>query len=116
MTLQLGMVTIDCADPHKLAAFWTRALDVEIAEDYGDYLFLTAPEGGSVVLGMQRVPERLSGKNRLHLDFGTTERTSEVRRLVRLGATEGETHTVPGLTWTVLSDPEGNQFCVGNYH
>ena len=37
-----------------------------------------------------------------------------VARLRDLGAIERETHSVPGLTWTVLADPEGNLFCVGN--
>jgi predicted enzyme related to lactoylglutathione lyase len=64
-------------------------------------------------LGLQKVPEERSGKNRVHVDFVAEDREREIDRLVTLGATRGEDHTVPGLTWTVLRDPEGNEFCVG---
>lgn len=67
-----------------------------------------------MVLGT--LPEARTGKNPIHLDLTTTDRVGEVRRIVALGAREHEEHTVPGLTWTVLSDPEGNKFCVGGYH
>lgn len=54
------------------------------------------------------------GKNRAHIDTGGGDRRVQVDRLVALGATEHETRTVPGLTFTVLSDPEGNLFCVAD--
>ncbi|PXY21636.1 glyoxalase [Prauserella sp. PE36] len=116
MTLQLGMVTIDCEDPHKLAAFWCEALGVEIADDYGEYVMLTSRTEGGVRLAMQRVPEPRTGKNRVHVDFGTDDREGEVARLVGLGATALADHEMPGLNWTVLADPEGNEFCVGSHH
>lgn len=112
MTIELGMVTIDCEDPRHLAAFWTAALEVEIEQDFGDFLVLAATHGG-VRLGFQRVPEARGGKNRVHVDFGTTDREKEVKRLVELGATAHDEHSMPGITWTVLTDPEGNEFCVG---
>ncbi|MEC3980774.1 VOC family protein [Amycolatopsis sp. H20-H5] len=114
MTLELGMITIDCEDPQRLAAFWTGALGVSIAQDYGDFLFLTPAREGGPTLGFQRVPEPRAGKNRVHIDFGAHDREEEVKRLVELGATEGERHEQPGLVWTVLTDPEGNEFCVAN--
>jgi hypothetical protein len=57
-----------------------------------------------------------SGKNRMHLDLATDDREGEVERLVALGASRGEEHSVAGLTWTVMRDPEGNEFCVGTRH
>jgi catechol 2,3-dioxygenase-like lactoylglutathione lyase family enzyme len=113
MALELGMVTVDCADPKQLAGFWTKALGVEVEVDYDGYLILTPAKEGGTKLAFQRVPEELSGKNRLHLDFATEDRADEVKRLVGLGAAEVDTHEMPGLTWTVLTDPEGNVFCVG---
>lgn len=115
MTLRLGMVTIDCENPRTLAGFWTRALGVEVSADYGEFMLLGDPEKG-VLLGLQQVPEPRSGKNRIHVDFGTDDRAAEVARLVGLGAREIAEHEVPGLSWTVLADPEGNQFCVGDHH
>ncbi len=109
------MVTIDCTDPQRLSGFWIEALGLRVGADYGEFLFLTDPEGG-VQLGLQHVPEPRGGKNRLHLDLVTEDRAGEVARLVSIGATELTEHEMPGLSWTVLADPEGNQFCVGGEH
>jgi predicted enzyme related to lactoylglutathione lyase len=112
MAIHLGMITIDCADPRGLARFWTAALGTTVAQDHeGEFLVLAPPEGG-LPLGLQKVPEARAGKNRVHLDFGGDDRAAEVRRLVELGAKEVGEHAVPGLAWTVLADPEGNEFCV----
>jgi catechol 2,3-dioxygenase-like lactoylglutathione lyase family enzyme len=105
------MVTIDCADPQRLGAFWSAALGLPVANDIGDYIYLSRPEGG-VVVSLQRVPEPRVGKNRIHLDLNGN-REIEVPRLIALGASVVEEHEVPGTAWTVLTDPEGNVFCVG---
>lgn len=114
----MGGIVIDCAEPRALAEFWTRALDLEIAFDAeGHFLQLrsrAAPD--RPYLALQKVPEPKAGKNRLHIDLATDDRAGEVHRLVTLGATETETHEMPGLTWTVLRDPAGNEFCVGAHH
>ena len=108
----MGMITIDCADPSGLARFWTAALGTTVAHDYGEFVMLAAPPEGGLPLGLQRVPEPRAGKNRVHVDFGGADRRAEVKRLVELGAEEVAEHEVPGLAWTVLTDPEGNEFCV----
>ncbi|MGQ0841819.1 VOC family protein [Actinokineospora sp.] len=120
MSIDIGGVTIDCADPRALAGFWTAALGYEITTDYdGEFLFLL-PEGKdmgeAVYVGLQRVDEKRAGKNRLHLDFHTEDRPAEVARLVELGASVLDEHAMPGLTWSILADPEGNEFCVGSRH
>jgi predicted enzyme related to lactoylglutathione lyase len=113
MTIHMASVMIDCADPHKLAEFWTEALGTTIANDHaGELIILTPNREGAPAVGLQRVPEERAGKNRVHIDFFTEDRPAEVERLAKLGATEVGEHTVPGLTWTVLQDPEGNEFCV----
>jgi predicted enzyme related to lactoylglutathione lyase len=113
MTMKLGMVTIDCAEPYDLADFWAEALDTEVMEDFeGDFMILAPWGGGSVALGLQRVPEELVGKNRVHLDLQTDDRAWEVERLLGLGATFVSEQKVPGLSWSVLADPAGNVFCV----
>jgi catechol 2,3-dioxygenase-like lactoylglutathione lyase family enzyme len=117
MNLNLGGITIDSTDPRTLAEFWTRALGLEVAFDAdGWFVQLTSPANpNQPYLGLQKVPEKRAGKNRVHVDLSTGDRAGEVKRLVDLGATEGETHEVQGLTWTVLQDPEGNEFCVGSH-
>ena len=112
------MVTIDCAEPRDLAEFWTKALGFEVVQDFeGYYMVLRSPSGGeATAIGLQKVPEPKAGKNRVHLDFSTSDRAGEVARLVALGATQVEEQSVPGLDWTVLCDPAGNEFCVGAPH
>jgi catechol 2,3-dioxygenase-like lactoylglutathione lyase family enzyme len=114
MTIEMGGVTIDCTDPRALAEFWTKALGVHVEHDFGgEYLVLSRTAEGAPNVCLQRVDEPNAGKNRVHIDFRSSEREAEVKRLVGLGATEVAEHTVPGLTWTVLQDPAGNEFCVG---
>ena len=115
-TIEFGGVTIDCADPQQLAEFWTEALGTTITGDYGEYVFLAPTSEDGPYVGLQRVPEERAGKNRVHVDFRTDDREGEVARLVKLGATEVGEHSVQGLAWTVLEDPEGNVFCVGSSH
>jgi catechol 2,3-dioxygenase-like lactoylglutathione lyase family enzyme len=112
--MTMGGVTLDCADPRKLAEFWTKALGATVGHDSDEYVFLLYGKEGAPYLGLQRVPEARAGKNRAHLDFGTEDRPAEVQRLVGLGASVLGEHSVPGLIWTVLADPEGNEFCVGS--
>ncbi|ONI88401.1 glyoxalase [Saccharothrix sp. ALI-22-I] len=113
MTIDIAMITIDTADPRRLADFWTKALDTSIQHDWGDFLVLGPIGGdGGLQLGLQRVDDPTPGKNRMHFDSHVEDRAAEVARLVALGATEVAEHTMPGLTWTVLADPDGNQFCI----
>jgi predicted enzyme related to lactoylglutathione lyase len=116
MNLNLGGITIDCADPHTLAEFWTRALDLEIAYNGDEFVQLVSRADRSrPYLGLQKVPEARAGKNRVHLDLTTPDPDAEVARLVSLGATAHEKYEEPGLRWTVLTDPVGNEFCVGSH-
>ncbi|MBB5890826.1 VOC family protein [Kutzneria kofuensis] len=114
MALRIRMVTIDCLDTHKLAEFWVAALGAEIIHEVDDGDMLVLASEGNVDIGLQRVDELREGKNRLHIDLGAPDRPAEVARLVALGATVVEEHTYPGMAWSVLRDPEGNEFCVGS--
>ncbi|MEU1793859.1 VOC family protein [Streptomyces californicus] len=62
----------------------------------------------------QRVPEPKTGKNRLHIDVHSApgRRDAEAERLVALGAQEGRTFDEQGGSWVVMTDPEGNEFCL----
>src|SRR5581483_11290284 len=109
--LQLANITFDAADPPRLAAFWAEATGrtVERSEPY--FAMLAADASGARMLFL-KVPENKTGKNRMHVDFRAGDRAAEIARLVGLGATEGETHQERGVNWTVMADPEGNEFCV----
>ena len=57
-----------------------------------------------------------AGKNRVHIDLRTSDRAADVARLVEFGATVIDEHVYPGFAWTVLTDPAGNEFCIGGPH
>ncbi|WP_189171716.1 VOC family protein [Pilimelia anulata] len=114
MALSARMVTIDCRDPRRLAAFWTAAAGYTVADDFGgEFLVLAPGADDGLRIGLQRVDEPRAGKNRVHIDFHADDRAAEAKRLTDLGATVVAEHAVPGLGWTVFTDPEGNEFCVG---
>lgn len=60
------------------------------------------------------VPEGKTVKNRVHLDLTARDMEAEVERLIGIGARRVEVITEAGLTWTVMTDPEGNEFCVAH--
>jgi hypothetical protein len=85
---------------------------------------LIDPDGDGPRLYFQKVPETKTVKNRVHLDINIADRTTdaaqrrldinrEVERVVGLGATQLEDFDEnDSFVWTVMSDPEGNEFCI----
>ena len=111
--MKIGSVVIDCNDFDTMFAFWAEALGYVPREPPDDgWVVLRDPGGGSVNVSLQRVPERRSGKNRLHFDLYTDDQDGEVERLLRIGATRHPRTREPDEDFVVLEDPEGNLFCV----
>ena len=108
----LGNVTFDCADPRRLAEFWSKATGYRSEQQSEHMAMLSHGEGGRPNLLFMRVPEPKTVKNRVHLDFGVSDIEAEAARLIELGATRGESHRGHGSVWAVMADPEGNEFCV----
>lgn len=113
VTLIIHNVVINCENPQQLSGFWARALEMDVLEDHGSFMLLGRP-GSPVTLGLQRVPEPRSGRNRVHIDLRGEPRDAAAQRLAGLGATIQGEERPPGLdlVWTVMADPEGNEFCV----
>lgn len=108
--MQLSITTVDSHNPQALAAFYAELLKAPITNDWGEYVLL----GSTPPMGFQKVAEPTPGKNRVHLEFHVPNREKEVERAAALGAEVGQEHTIPGImTWTVLYDPEGNVFSIG---
>ncbi|CDQ45227.1 MULTISPECIES: VOC family protein [Mycolicibacterium] len=116
MTLSPEMITFDCTDPDRLAQWWTDATGGTLnAEMPGEFVMVALPSGPR--LGFQRVPDPTAGKNRVHVDFSAPDLEAEVTRLIALGATETGRHDIgDAFRWVVLSDPDGNAFCVSGGH
>jgi hypothetical protein len=114
MTSFIFNVAFDCADPGQLAAFWSAVTSYEPVIEEEDFVALQAPDSRSVKrMLFWRVPEAKGPKNRVHVDLATKDPVSEIERLVALGATVIEAREGNGTRWTVMQDPEGNEFCLG---
>lgn len=121
MAMMFGLVTIDTLDPERLGGWWREQLDATVVFTEPGEIVMISSEAAGVTLGFHRVPDPTPGKNRIHLDFEATDRQAEVDRLVAAGATVVNTVEWPGadgmtpMVWTVLADPDGNQFCVADH-
>jgi catechol 2,3-dioxygenase-like lactoylglutathione lyase family enzyme len=124
MPSRLTEVIVDCHDIEALVEFWCAVLGYEpahrsegwvaigpIGRELSEDDWRAAPRAPFVTF--VRVPERRTGKNRVHLDVTPIEttRNQEVERLVGLGASRADIGQ-GDTPWTVLADPEGNEFCV----
>ena len=110
----VNSITFDCAKPRQLAEFWAAVLDGTVDKDSDDVIAeVQAPDKAMPCLTFILVPEGKSVKNRVHLDLTPPDNmATEVERLVGLGARKIETVYEGGGYWTVMHDPEGNEFCV----
>ncbi len=115
MVAKIGLV-LDCADPEKLAEFWSAAIGYTTLGGAGSYVMLVDKVGKQPKLLLQRVSEPKLGKNRMHFDIETPAVDEEVARLESLGAQQIEAGAIEehGNRWVVMADPEGNEFCVCN--
>jgi predicted enzyme related to lactoylglutathione lyase len=115
MASRFTELVIDSHDPERLAAFWQEVLGcptMERGSDGGPYVWIGG--GGSPVeLVFVPVPETKAVKNRIHIDVNPSDRdqAEEVERLLAIGARHADVGQ-GDVSWVVLADPEGNEFCV----
>ncbi|MGH2783807.1 MAG: VOC family protein [Actinomycetota bacterium] len=110
MPSKIHTLTIDAYDPPALARFWAAVLDFKVTFEEPEEVAIEAPDGTMTILFGLAVDEKIS-KNRLHLDLNPDDQSAEVERLKGLGATEVDIGQ-KDVTWVVMADPEGNEFCV----
>jgi predicted enzyme related to lactoylglutathione lyase len=110
----MAAVVVDCADPRAMARFWGEAMDWPLHEVTDEFASLRSAEGVGPYLEFLRTPDVKTVKNRIHLDlrpYPGDDHTAEVARLRALGATDVDVGQ-GNVAWSVLADPEGNEFCV----
>jgi Glyoxalase-like domain len=122
---ELHDIVVDCRHPAALARFWAATLDgygvapydeaeierlrsIGITDLEDDPAVLVEAPGVSPRFFFQRVPEGKVVKNRVHVDLRCEDVDAEVARLQELGARLVDTRD----GWRVLTDPEGNEFCL----
>ncbi len=119
MSLRIQALDIDTRDPRAIASFWEAALGWRRTFEEADEVVLEPPAGSpedgvAPDLLFLRVPEdKPPHKNRLHLDLRPDgDQLAEVARLEGLGAKRVSVGQGDDVSWVVMADPDGNEFCV----
>ena len=111
MAIRLGSTVINCADMELMTSFWSQALDlVPSSTAEGDDFRVLRGELASLSLQLARTP--VTARDQMHLDLYTGHQAAEVEHLTGLGATFVRHNRDPEDDYVVMTDPEGNQFCV----
>ena len=112
--LRIGTIVLNVKDGGRAAQFWSQALGYAYRDDGHDQdttpVLLPQPPAPAVAVALDE-------DDRTHLDLHTDsarEQRAEVERLISLGATRIDWAYPDGARFVVLSDPDGNLFCVVN--
>jgi predicted enzyme related to lactoylglutathione lyase len=112
LALAFASIVVDCKEPKALASFWAKVLGSEIEDDSDDEMAALLPrDGNGPYVLFLKVPDDKIVKNRLHFDLRPDDQAAEVERVLALGATRVDIGQ-GDVTWEVLADPEGNEFCI----
>jgi hypothetical protein len=120
MPLRPVQVNIKALDHLAVGEFWAEALGWSVHRGETTYV---GPVGGfvwpdpvAVGIDVVTVPDpKTTTRNRVHLDLATTSATHQAELVARLEARGATTPALVGqgdVSWTVLADPEGHEFCV----
>ena len=115
MSITLENIAFDCTDAAALATFWAGVLSVPVDADSNEFFATVNRAADTPTLMFLQVPEPRTAKNRLHLDLATADLSTEVARLIDLGAKHHSDHNEYGVHWITLVDPEGNLFDLADH-
>ena len=110
----VAAVVVDCADPFLVADFWALATGWARTDSTQSGVSFRAPQGVGPYLELLPSADPKSVKNRVHLDvapYRGEDDAAVVRALIEAGATPADVGQ-GDVSWTVLADPEGSEFCV----
>ncbi|WP_242905708.1 VOC family protein [Actinomadura terrae] len=110
----IAAMVVDCADPRAMARFWGEATDWTVHEVTDEQAVLRSAQGVGPYLEFLRKPGERAYWNRIHIDLmphSREEGAAEVARLRGLGATDVDLGQ-GDVSWKVMADIEGNDFCV----
>jgi predicted enzyme related to lactoylglutathione lyase len=109
---ELYQIIVNAHDPSALARFWAAVLEYQILLEEPDEVVIGRDENTYPGLVFVPVTDVKAGPNRLHIDLAPGDLDAEVRRILALGARRADVGQPADVTWEVLADPEGNEFCV----
>jgi len=107
-----SQVVVYALDPVRLDYWWAEVLGFQVLSEAPDELVIGAKEDLYPQLCFLAVPDPKDGKNRLHLDLTPSDQDAEVERLLDMGARHVDIGQSRSVSWVVLADPEGNEFCI----
>ena len=107
----LTHVGIDVADLERAEAFYSSVLGVERDKTWDQYLaFEPLPSG--LIVYLQQVPDKKTGKTRLHMDLTVPDVMAALARVEAIGGRALTDFVEPGENLAVVADPDGNEFCL----
>jgi predicted enzyme related to lactoylglutathione lyase len=114
VTSRIAVLAIDAIEPRVVADFWCSVLGWSVVDQDDEVISIGAAGQPGLAIDVVSVPERKSTKNRLHLDLRADglSTADELARLLELGARPADVGQGPDVSWVVLADPEGNEFCL----
>jgi predicted enzyme related to lactoylglutathione lyase len=114
MPVSLHHIVVDAHDLKSQAQFWTQVLNWKVLSEREREIVIGTDETAPVGICFMPVTDKKSVKNRLHFDLtpDADDRDSEIERILGLGARRVDVGQTGAESWTVLADPEGNEFCV----
>lgn len=110
----IAAVVVDSVDPRAMARFWSEAMDWTLHEVTDNFASLRSAKGVGPYLEFIRSTDPKAGLDRIHLDlrpYPTDDLAAEADRLLSLGATDLDIGQ-GDVAWSVLADPENNEFCL----
>jgi predicted enzyme related to lactoylglutathione lyase len=114
MPLALHHIVVDAHDLPGLARFWAEVLNWRILSEHEREVVIGTDATAPMGICFMPVTDKKTVKNRLHLDLAPEpdDRDAEIERVIALGARPVDVGQTGSESWTVLADPEGNEFCV----
>lgn len=114
MSSRLAVIAIDAVRPRVVADFWCAVLGWQVVDEDAGGVSIAPPDRAWPTIDVLAVPEAKTVKNRLHFDLRAdgVSTPEELERLLALGARRTDVGQEDDVSWVVLSDPEGNEFCL----
>lgn len=112
--VRISEIVLDSRDPERAAEFWCSALGYRVVSRDGSDVEIAGDDQLPSLLFSRSDDEKLH-KDRIHIDVSPvsgSDRDAEVDRLERLGARRVEIGQGSDVSWVVMTDPDGHEFCV----
>ncbi|MEV0397326.1 VOC family protein [Polymorphospora rubra] len=114
MPSRLAVIAIDAVRPRMIADFWCAVLGWQVVDEDAEVITIAAADRSWPMIDVVVVPAGKVVKNRLHFDLRAdgVSTAAELDRLLTLGARRVDVGQPSDVSWVVLADPEGNEFCL----